>query len=550
MHLMIETEAKAANVTATSDRAPAIKLEQVSVEYRAPQERLNNFKEYAIRLLQGRVQHAHFHALREVSLEVKAGEVFGVIGRNGAGKSTLLKVISRVLRPTHGRVVVRGRLAPLLELGAGFHPELSGRENIFLNGTLLGFTHAQMEEMFDEIVDFAELREFVDAPLRTYSTGMAVRLGFAVATAVRPDVLLVDEVLAVGDERFQEKCTTRLNEFRQSGTTILLVTHDTRLVLSMCDRAVWLEHGEVGACGEVAETVEAYHKAMESPVKYQHKTADVLSKNPADMPAPLPAAPGLTGGKDAPGSYLEQLALQTQWFYPFRLPSGRQTECVLPPEIALIHATRWAMLEATLTQLCGGDFTQLSCLDLGCNQGYFAIKLAQQGCREVLGVDARVSNIQDADLMRRIYDLPHLQFRHLNLWQINAGNFGQSDVVLLLGLLYNLENPLGALRLAHALARRVVIIETQLAPDLTGEIAWGAEASQKMVQGSFALIDQQTEAHLPFMSLTALSLCPGRAALLAAMHRIGFKRVEVLPPPPDAYEQFAAGKRICVAGYL
>ncbi len=532
-------------------RAPVIQLENVAVNYRAPQERFSSFKEYAIRLLQGRVKHQHFKALSGINLAVNQGEVFGVIGRNGAGKSTLLKVISRVLKPTHGRVVVRGRLAPLLELGAGFHPELSGRENIFLNGTLLGFTHAQMEGMFDEIVAFAELGEFIDAPLRTYSTGMAVRLGFAVATAVRPDVLLVDEVLAVGDESFQEKCTARLHDFRQSGTTILLVTHDTRLVLSMCDRAAWLEHGKVGACGAVAETVEAYHKAMEAPVKYLHKEVDAPPKTPSATKAPVQAVSGLTGSKDVPGSsYLEQLALQTHWFYPFRLPSGRQTECMLPPEIALIHATRWAMLEAALSPLCNGDFSQLSCLDLGCNQGYFSIKLAQQGCREVLGIDARVSNIQDADLMRRIYDLQHLQFRQQNLWQINAASFGQYDAVLLLGLLYNLENPLGALRLAYALARRVVIIETQLAPDLTGEIAWGAEASQKTVHGSFALLDQQEEFHLPFMSLTTLSLCPGREALLTAMHRIGFKRVEVLPPPPDAYEQFVSGKRICVAGYL
>lgn len=546
--------AERAEASVPSEGASAIKLENVSVEYRAPQERLNNFKEYAIRLLQGRLQQAHFHALREVSLEVKAGEVFGVIGRNGAGKSTLLKVISRVMRPTHGRVIVRGRLAPLLELGAGFHPELSGRENIFLNGTLLGFTHMQMEALFDEIVDFAEMHEFLDAPLRTYSTGMVVRLGFAVATAVRPDILLVDEVLAVGDERFQEKCTTRLHEFRQQGTTILLVTHDTRLVLSMCDRAVWLEHGEVGACGNAVETVEAYHKKIDPAGSFKRASGAVPPSPSPVMPvktaSDLVATPALTASPDGPGNFLEQLALQTQWFYPFRLPSGWQPECMLPPQIAKIHETRWAMLDSILSPLCHGDFSQLSCLDLGCNQGYFAIRLAQQGCREVLGIDARVANIQDADLMRRIYALDNLQFRHQNMWQINADNFRQYDVVLMLGLLYNLENPLGALRLAHSLARRVVIIETQLAPDLTGQIAWGGEASQKNMQGSFALIDQQEESHLPFMSLTSLSLCPGRTALLTSMQRIGFTRVEVLPPPPDAYEQFISGKRICLAGYL
>ncbi|MEO6726197.1 MAG: ABC transporter ATP-binding protein [Blastocatellia bacterium] len=238
-----------------------IRLEQVSVSYRAPSERISSIKEYAIRALKGGVKHQEFRALAEVSFEVGAGEVFGIVGHNGAGKSTLLKVISRVLWPTGGRVWVEGHVAPLLELGAGFHSELSGRENVFLNGTLLGLKRAQIKSLFDEIVDFAELWDFVDAPLRTYSTGMAMRLGFAVATALRPDILLMDEVLSVGDERFQEKCAARMTEFRQQGTTILLVTHDSRLVISMCDRAVWLDHGRMGAIGAVDQVISAYHDA-------------------------------------------------------------------------------------------------------------------------------------------------------------------------------------------------------------------------------------------------------------------------------------------------
>lgn len=516
-----------------------IRLEQVTVEYRAPRERIRTVKEYAIRLLQGGIKHDEFQALREVSFDVRQGEVFGVIGHNGAGKSTLLKVVSRVLKPTRGRVWVRGRVAPLLELGAGFHPELSGRENVFLNGTLLGFTRAQVEAIFDEIVDFAELWEFIDAPLRTYSTGMGVRLGFAVATAVRPDVLLVDEVLSVGDERFQEKCAARMTEFRQQGTTILLVTHDTRLVLSMCDRALWLDHGVAGAVGAVEGVVSAYHNALVRPESRAQKRKTVA-------PAVLPAA-------DAPAAtdhYLESLALQKPWFYPFDLPSGRQTECLLAPEVAVIHPDRWRLLEAALAPLCKGDFTQLSCLDLGCNQGYFSIRLAQLGCQPVVGVDARAANIQDADLMRRIYGLPQVQFRHLDLWRINPNEFGQFDVVMMFGLLYNLENPLGALRLARSLARRVVVIETQVAPDLSEPINWGNANSFKSVEGSFALVDQQGETDLPFMSLSRLALCPGREGLLAAMRMLGFARVEVLTPPPDAYEQLSSGKRICVVGYL
>jgi UDP-N-acetylglucosamine 2-epimerase (non-hydrolysing) len=238
-----------------------IRLEDVSVSYRAPRERIRSFKEYAIRLLKGQVQYDEFQALRRVSLEIRQGEVFALIGHNGAGKSTLLKAVSRVIKPTGGRVWVKGRVAPLLELGAGFHYELSGRENVFLNGTLLGATRAEMESLFDGIVEFAGVGEFIDAPLRTYSTGMAARLAFAVATARRPDILLVDEVLSVGDEQFQQKCAERISEFRASGTSILLVTHDLGTVQRLCDRAGWLDHGELRAVGEPREIVTLYHQA-------------------------------------------------------------------------------------------------------------------------------------------------------------------------------------------------------------------------------------------------------------------------------------------------
>ena len=199
-------------------------------------------------------------ALREVSFEIARGEVVGIIGRNGAGKSTLLKVVSRVIRPNRGRVWVRGHLAPLLELGAGFHPELTGRENVFLNGTLLGYTHAQMAARFDEITEFAEIGEFIDAPLRTYSSGMVVRLGFAVATSAQPDILIMDEVLSVGDEYFQEKCKARMAGFRRNGATILFVAHSMDLVRSMCKQAAWLDHGQIRALGPVEEVIAAYHE--------------------------------------------------------------------------------------------------------------------------------------------------------------------------------------------------------------------------------------------------------------------------------------------------
>ena len=220
-----------------------IRLEGVTVRYQAPQERLGTFKEYAIRRLQRRVRFTAFRALDSINLEVHRGEIFGIIGRNGAGKSTLLKVVSRVLIPTQGRVYVRGLVSPLLELGAGFHPELTGRENVMLNGTLLGHSSRELEARMDEIIDFSELGSFIEAPLRTYSSGMVARLGFAVATAWRPEILLIDEVLSVGDEAFRRKCETRMKSFRDGGTTTLLVTHDMATIRSLCARVAWLQHG-------------------------------------------------------------------------------------------------------------------------------------------------------------------------------------------------------------------------------------------------------------------------------------------------------------------
>ncbi len=258
------TESKPATQESTDgDLGEAvIRLEKVSVRYRIPQERYGTFKEYAIRRLQGRVRHQSFWALDGVNFEVYKGEVFGLIGQNGAGKSTLLKVISRVLRPTRGRVVVKGRVAPLLEVGAGFHPELTGRENVFLNGALLGFRREEMEQRFEQIVDFAELWDFIDAPLRTYSSGMWARLGFAVATDTDPEILIVDEVLSVGDESFRRKSAARMQEFRDRGTTILIVSHNLEVIETMCHRAAWLDHGRVQLLAEAPEAIRAYRNSL------------------------------------------------------------------------------------------------------------------------------------------------------------------------------------------------------------------------------------------------------------------------------------------------
>ena len=242
------------------NKEAVIQIENVSVNYRLPTERIGSFKEYAIRKLQRRVKIEDFLALVDVSLTVNKGDVFGIIGNNGAGKSTILKVISRVLKPSKGRVVVKGRIAPLLELGAGFHPELSGRENVFLNGALLGYSREDMEKVFDEIVAFSELEQFINSPIRTYSSGMYARLGFAVATAHVPDILILDEILSVGDEAFQKKSRERLQSFQEKGSTVLMVSHGLDSMISMCNRVAWLDQGKLRIVGEPSEVVATYRE--------------------------------------------------------------------------------------------------------------------------------------------------------------------------------------------------------------------------------------------------------------------------------------------------
>ncbi|MGB4594768.1 MAG: ABC transporter ATP-binding protein, partial [Anaerolineaceae bacterium] len=227
---------------------------------RVPTERIGTFKEFAIRLITRKVSFRHFWALGGITLTVNKGEVFGLIGNNGAGKSTALKVISRVLRPTKGRVRVYGKIAPLLELGAGFHSELTGRENVYLNGALLGYSHQQMDQVFKNIVEFSELGPFMDAPIRTYSSGMYARLGFSVATAHQPEILILDEILSVGDESFQAKCHERMREFRKNGATILMVSHGLTMMEGMCDRIGWIDHGKLRMVGDPTEVIAAYRQ--------------------------------------------------------------------------------------------------------------------------------------------------------------------------------------------------------------------------------------------------------------------------------------------------
>lgn len=252
------SERRAVVVPAPAPSLAAVRVQGVSVRYRVPRQPVSGLKEFAIRWAHGGLVQLDFWALRDVNLEIGRGEILGVVGRNGAGKTTLLRVLARVLHPTAGRVRVFGRVAPLLELGGGFHAELTGRENVYLYASLLGLGRREVRQRFQSMVEFAGLGEFIDAPLRTYSTGMVARLGFAVAASRPVEVMLVDEALTVGDERFQQKCLARMDEYRRLGCTIVFVTHALGTARQVCDRAAWLEAGRVCQVGPAAAVIDAY----------------------------------------------------------------------------------------------------------------------------------------------------------------------------------------------------------------------------------------------------------------------------------------------------
>jgi lipopolysaccharide transport system ATP-binding protein len=236
---------------------PAVIVDDISKRFRLYTDRPGNLKQAMTRFR--RVQYEDFWALRNISLEVSPGESFGLIGHNGSGKSTLLRLMARIHRPTSGRVRTNGRVSALLELGAGFHPELSGRENIYLNGAILGLKKRELDAIFDEIVEFAGLQSFIDSPVKVYSSGMWVRLGFAVSVHVRPDILMIDEILAVGDEEFQRRCFDHLFKLRRDdGVTIVLVSHVLSIMQTMCDRVAWIDHGELQGIGSSNDMVRAY----------------------------------------------------------------------------------------------------------------------------------------------------------------------------------------------------------------------------------------------------------------------------------------------------
>lgn len=240
---------------------PVIEVKNVSMRFRMANDRVSGIKEYVIQRLRGKLKYTEFEALKDVSFTVHKGEVVGLIGHNGAGKSTILKVISGILRPSEGSVTVRGSIVPMLELGSGFDMDLTGNENIFLNGAILGYSEEFLKAKYQEIVDFSELSpDFLNMPLRNYSSGMMARLAFSVATVVEPEVLIVDEVLSVGDADFQQKSMNRMMELMSGGTTVLFVSHSIEQVREICGKCLWLEHGEVRLFGSVQQVCDAYCK--------------------------------------------------------------------------------------------------------------------------------------------------------------------------------------------------------------------------------------------------------------------------------------------------
>ncbi len=240
----------------------AVELRNVEMHFNMSKEKLESLKEYFLKFMKRQLYFEDFVAVDNVSFDIKKGDVFGIVGLNGCGKSTTLKIISGILEPTKGTVKTYGTIAPLIELGAGFDMDLTARENIYLNGSVLGYSKKFMDEKFDEIVEFSEMQEFLDVPMKNYSSGMVARIGFAIATVTTPDILIVDEILAVGDFLFQQKCEERINAMINDDTTVIIVSHSIEQIERLCKHCVWLEKGKIKMIGEAAEVCNAYKNSQ------------------------------------------------------------------------------------------------------------------------------------------------------------------------------------------------------------------------------------------------------------------------------------------------
>lgn len=240
------------------NNANAVELKNIEMHFNMSNERLESLKEYFLKLAKHELHFKDFVALKDVSFNIKRGDVFGIVGLNGSGKSTLLKIISGILKPTKGTVKTSGIIAPLIELGAGFDMELTARENIYLNGAVLGFSKKFMDKKFDDIVEFSEMQNFLDTPMKNYSSGMVARIGFAIATCTKPDILIIDEILAVGDFLFQQKCEERIKQMITGDTTVIIVSHSTEQIERLCKHCLWLKDGSINMIGETNEVLKAY----------------------------------------------------------------------------------------------------------------------------------------------------------------------------------------------------------------------------------------------------------------------------------------------------
>jgi len=260
----IETATKLQSQKLFKNENAVIRVDNVGMQFKLSKEKVNNLKEFVIKFLKRQLSYSEFWALKNISFEVEKGDRWGIIGLNGAGKSTLLKIVSGVMKPTEGNVEIKGKIVPLLELGAGFDNDYTGKENIFLNGAMLGLTKEFLEEKYEEIVEFSEIRKFIDVPLKNYSSGMRARLGFSIATTIKPEILILDEVLSVGDAKFKKKSEDKIISLFNEGITVLFVSHSIEQVKKICNKTIWLEKGETVMMGDAKEVCEAYEEICKS----------------------------------------------------------------------------------------------------------------------------------------------------------------------------------------------------------------------------------------------------------------------------------------------